>query len=184
MSGKKDPPEIKGGGEAEIWAAAMRDVRPLGGRKKKVAALAKREAGAGVREHIVLPPVTTAEKPGAGLDGRTDERLRKGKMEIDGRIDLHGCTRPQAETMLTRELLRFHAQGKRCILVITGKGRGSGGPDAAEWWEEKPGALKRDLGGWLDKTPLKEIVLRFYPAQKQHGGAGAFYVLLRRQRGQ
>lgn len=180
MPDKKDPPDMKDGDEAQVWAAAMRGVKPIEGRTPS-AAPPKRKPRGGVHERIVLPAPAQTGKVGAGLDGRSDERLRKGKMEIEGSIDLHGCTRPQAEAMLSKALVRFHAQGKRCILVITGKGRETGGA-AREWWEEKPGALKRDLGLWLEKEPLKDLVLRFYPAQRQHGGEGAFYVLLRRTR--
>ena len=44
------------------------------------------------------------------------------------------------------------------------------------------GVLRRNLPRWLTESPVRQIVLRLEPARSQHGGDGAFYVLLRRKR--
>jgi len=111
------------------------------------------------------------QHPGAGLDRNTDKRLKRGQMEIEGRIDLHGHNRDAAYELLRNFVTREAERGSRCVLVITGKGRG-----------DAPGVLRMAVPQWLSEMPLRDHVLRFYTAQPQHGGGGALYVLLRRRR--
>jgi DNA-nicking Smr family endonuclease len=59
-----------------------------------------------------------------GVDRRTDERLRRGRVDIDGRIDLHGLNQAQAHTALAAFISRGWHEQRRCVLVITGKGSG------------------------------------------------------------
>ena len=61
-----------------------------------------------------------------GLDRRTGERLKRGKLPIEGYLDMHGMTQSEAYNALDNFFLDSQAAGKRCVLVITGKGnRGS-----------------------------------------------------------
>ena len=114
------------------------------------------------------------------LDRRTDEKLRKGKMPIDGTLDLHGLNQTQAHSALENAVLRAASQQKRCLLVITGKGKtGKSGDD---WLTPSTGVLKSRVPQWLSVSPLSYHVLKYTPAQPQHGGSGALYVYLRRQR--
>lgn len=105
-------------------------------------------------------------------DDGTARQLRKGKWEIDKRIDLHGMTQAAAKTALEKFILAAARQNKRTLLVITGKGsRLAGG-----------GVLRRMLPLWLDLPPLKNIVLALTPARAEDGGEGAFYLRLRKQK--
>ncbi|MGH6948239.1 MAG: Smr/MutS family protein [Kiloniellales bacterium] len=63
-------------------------------------------------------------------------------------------------------------RGQRCLLVVTGKGRGGDGS----------GVLRRRLPAWLEASGHRRAILALAPARPQHGGSGAFYLLLRRQR--
>jgi len=110
--------------------------------------------------------------PNPGIDRRTAERLRKGRMEIDRRLDLHGLTEAVAHAALDRAVASAWRDGARLLLVITGKGSA----------KEGGGVLRRNLPRWLALGANAPRVLRIEPAQPQHGGGGAFYVLLRRQR--
>lgn len=117
-----------------------------------------------------------------GIDRRTQLRLKRGQIPIEARVDLHGLSRERAHAGLNAFLARQAAQGRRCVLVITGKGR----PDwqRPDWGSEEReiGVIRRALPGWLRDHPNKDRVLAFAPAQPQDGGAGAWYVLLRRRR--
>ncbi|WP_445680414.1 Smr/MutS family protein [Radicibacter daui] len=107
-----------------------------------------------------------------GLDRRTGERLRRGRMEISGRIDLHGMSQEKAHLALMGFVVHHWRVGSRCVLVITGKGpRGEG-------------ILRSAVPRWLADAPLKDKVLSFSDAQPADGGSGALYVLLKRQRQQ
>ncbi len=114
-----------------------------------------------------------------GLDRRSSERLAQGRMEIEARLDLHGRRLEEAHRALVRFIQASHAGGRRCVLVITGKG-GTKRADEGVMNEDAPGVLKRSLPRWLAAPPLADKVLVARPAQPKDGGAGAFYVLLRR----
>lgn len=105
-----------------------------------------------------------------GMDRRTADRFRRGRMEIQGRIDLHGMSQAEAHAALTGFIRASSVQGKRCVIVITGKGvRGEG-------------VLRRAVPHWLGDPALRPLIVSYTHAQPQHGGNGAYYVLLRRRR--
>ena len=109
---------------------------------------------------------------------RTDERkLKRGTVEIGGRIDLHGMTRDEAHRAARRFLFAMAAQGARMALVITGKGRSK---DLGRG-ESSDGVLRGEFPRWLAEGTLARSVLAWRPAAPRHGGDGAFYVLLRRK---
>jgi len=103
------------------------------------------------------------------LERRREKSLRQGDIEIDAKLDLHGLTQIEAFDALTDFMERKTKAGKRCLLIITGKGRGGSG------------VLRRSLQGWLDQLPQAKRILALRSAAPQHGGDGAFYVLLRKK---
>jgi len=106
-----------------------------------------------------------------GLDKRTFDRLRRERVPIDSWLDLHGFSQEEAHRALHDFLASSQAAGRRCLLVITGKGsRGDLGT----------GVLRRVVPMWLNRPPNRSRVLAFCHATPQHGGEGALYVLLRR----
>lgn len=114
------------------------------------------------------------------LDRRTAEKLRKGKIPIDGTLDLHGLNQTQAHMVLENAVLKAAEQQKRCLLIITGKGKT--GKSGEDWLTPSTGILKTRVPQWLSVSPLSYHVLKYIPAQPQHGGSGALYVYLRRKR--
>jgi DNA-nicking Smr family endonuclease len=112
------------------------------------------------------------------MDKKNFQRLVRGKLEIDGRLDLHGLTQEQAKIMLRSKLMQAHERGKRLILVITGKGK----QHTDEFNRQVVGVLRQNLPIWLRQAPLSSIVLEVTAAQARHGGDGAFYIYLRRNR--
>jgi DNA-nicking Smr family endonuclease len=113
------------------------------------------------------------------MDRKAFGKLKRGKLKPEGRIDLHGMTLAQAHPALNRFILGAHAQGKRLVLVITGKGRDRdhGGPIP-----ERPGILRHQVPHWLQTPPLNSAVLQISQAHLRHGGGGAYYVYLKRPR--
>ncbi len=114
------------------------------------------------------------------LDKRTDIKLKSGRMPIEGKLDLHGLTKAQAHEELNYFLQESHYQKKRTVLVVTGKGKSKSTSD--DWLTTGQGVLKNSVPQWLNENPLRRIVLKFYQAQPNHGGSGALYVYLKRQR--
>ncbi len=155
--------------EISLWRDAMRDVKPLRRVARRDPApepmpAATRRAAA---RHVALPH----HAPGTGIDRRSAQRLKRGRMEIEARLDLHGMTEAEAHGALERFIAGAAAAGRRCLLIVTGKGSGG-----------KIGVLRAAVPRWLGEGPNRGLVLDFVPAQPRDGGAGALYVLLRRRR--
>ena len=108
---------------------------------------------------------------GTGLDRRNSQRLKRGQMAIEARLDLHGMTQAEAHGALARFIARSFDEGRRAVLIITGKGMRDG-----------EGVLRRAVPRWLDDPALRPMILAREEAQPRHGGAGALDVLLRRRR--
>ena len=176
-----------------LWRMITADVKPLGPKKKRAPKSVMRKAGEikekGPGKNPVRtqkramsnhpdrpPPVTVRSKAhpelshGAapGVDRRTAMRLHRGQMEIQARLDLHGRTQDDAYRALCSFIDGAHGAGRRSVLIITGKGQG---------------VLKNAVPRWLNQPPLRGRILSFSYAQQKDGGAGALYVLLRRDRG-
>lgn len=109
------------------------------------------------------PPRQTLERP-------MRRSLARGRRRPDARIDLHGLTAAEAWPRLRAFLENARARDARLVLVITGKGSAGGG------------VLRREVPFWLSQPPLRAIVVGHEPAAQRHGGEGALYVQLRRDR--
>lgn len=119
----------------------------------------------------VAPPPRPRPRPSpAALDRPTREKLAKGRVPIEGRVDLHGLFQDEAHTLLLSFLRQASARGIRHVLVITGKGTSKGGG----------GVLRRMVPAWLQTAPFRELVSGFDEAARGHGGGGALYVRLKR----
>lgn len=192
MAKNRDPSDKNDGA---LFRRAMADATPLPKRRRiasKTPAVsvappkatkkkaAKPASTAMPQVHETSRPAQQAQTPMtsagnqhlAGIDRRTAERLRRGKLPIEARLDLHGRFQDEAHHALNAFITGSAAAGRRVVLVITGKGRVS----------EGGGVLRRSVPQWLRLPPCAVHVLAVMPAQPQHGGAGALYVMLRRKR--
>lgn len=124
-------------------------------------AIAKAEPPAPKAKPKLAPQAPPANRAG-------EKRVRRGKLEIGGTIDLHGHTQDSGRAALLRFLRAAQARGDRTVIVVTGIGRGG------------EGVLKRRLPEWLAERDIRHIVSGFAPAHRTHGGAGAFYVFIKR----
>jgi len=132
------------------------------------------------KEKIILPNFHEDNKINSpNMDKKNFKKLVKGKMEIEGTIDLHGLTADQAKIKLITFINHSYSLGKRLIIVITGKGKHKG---FDEFQRPINGVLRQNLPEWLSGPSVSNKVLQVIQAQPKHGGAGAFYVYLRRQR--
>jgi DNA-nicking Smr family endonuclease len=108
-----------------------------------------------------------------GIDPRLVGRLRRGEFAVQAHVDLHGMIQADAREALRTFVLESVRKGFRTVLVVHGRGRGSPGG--------RP-VLKHAAAGWLSHGELGAHVLAFATARPSDGGAGAMYVLLRRER--
>jgi DNA-nicking Smr family endonuclease len=188
MSGDDKPPRRLSDDDEALWHTITRSIVPLKRRRARriesqgVRAQSKPQVKLQAKPASISPtsprapaaPPSKAPPPLMPIDRRLKQRLARGQIEIDGRIDLHGRTLNEAHAALLRFLHRAQGEGLRTVLVITGKG----GPDP----ERGRGVLRRQVPLWLTLPDLRAYVLAVEEAHVAHGGAGALYVRLRRGR--
>ena len=165
------------------WTEFTRGVTPLPDRNG-----VPESAGAARTDAPTPPPRPTpvadrAEAATFSLNHRTRERLRRGKLQPEARLDLHGMRYADARRQVFRFLQQQHRQGVRLTLIITGRGgpRLAGDPPTDAGMPAR-GVLRRHLPRWLAEEGLREIVIDCCPAHASHGGDGAFYAYLRKPR--
>lgn len=128
-------------------------------------------------EPVPAPAAGKPAPPNAPLERRLRQKLARGRAAPDAVIDLHGMRRQEAFAALRQFLTEAQLSGARLVLVVTGKGRsGTAGNDGV-----LPGILRQSLPNWLREPFYHGIVAGFEEAQRPHGGAGAYYVRLRRR---
>ena len=189
MANKSDTPRRRrrvSRDESALFKHAMRDATPVNGGAGGDGAPIDEATGRPEPKHsprspapqISIAPGSAKHLPelrsgeAAGLDRRTMDRLRRGRMRVEARLDLHGHTQDEAQSALFDFLRRAQGAGKRCVIVITGRGRmGQGG-----------GVLRSQTPHWLNLPSLRPLVLGFASAQPKDGGSGALYVLLRKRK--
>jgi DNA-nicking Smr family endonuclease len=91
-------------------------------------------------------------------------------VDVGAALDLHGHTQQTGRAALARFLRAAQARGDRTVIVVTGVGRGG------------EGILRRSLPEWLAEADLRPLTSGYAQAHRIHGGAGAFYVFVRRPR--
>jgi DNA-nicking Smr family endonuclease len=180
----------------DLWLEMARSISPLRKRTSHYPAPVSASAVPTAKKHISLPSVQHTPMPSSnnkpppqitGLDRRTAQRLTRGQVEIDRRVDLHGSGIEMARVNLMGFLRDAQAMGARNVLVITGKGdspfsrhtlHGAGHFHAPE----RAGRLRRLVTEWFHEPEFRSLVAGFQPAHPKHGGGGAYYVRVRRIR--
>jgi len=175
-----------------LFRAAMVDVRPLDPRARE-----RREGPPPAAEgRPVTPPDAEAlaelcdivagsapfdltqtdehvEGAVVGLDPRLLRRVRAGEFAYQAHLDLHGMTVDEARPAVDTFLAEAYRSGKRCVLIVHGRGLNS---------KDQVPVLKSRLTSWLARGQFARLILAFTSARPCDGGAGALYVVLRRQR--
>ena len=181
--------------EAALWKKVAATVRPLAKgparvppiappsvRPPKPASRAPAAPGA-PRKPSSLPPPRRSHQA-ATLDSHWERRLRKGHVRPDMSIDLHGHTLASAQALLNEAIGRGLIRGARVLLVVAGRLRPGADRLPQMHGEPRPrGAIRASLADWLAASPHADQIVALRPAHISHGGAGAVYVILRRERG-
>lgn len=169
------------------FLSAMEDVTPIKAAKrvslyKKAAASETAQAARrlSAAEHLLKPvdplsdgevvqldPLDILEYRKPGVQHGVFKQLRMGRYTIDARLDLHRMKVEEARRAVFQFVRDCMEHDIRCALITHGKGEG----------RANPAVLKSHLNHWL---PQISEVLAFHSAQKQHGGLGACYILLKK----
>ena len=188
---RKTPKRLSSEDEA-LWRKVVEKATPLAKNRPRAQPPAKAQREPEPKPAFVPQPFAVGEtaqprqapkpaaKPAPAMDRKAYTRLKRGKLKPEARIDLHGMTLAEAHPRLLKFIHSVHADGKRLVLVITGKGRTR--PEDEGPIPSRPGVLRRQVPDWLSRPPLSALVLEITPANLRHGGEGAYYVYLRRTR--
>ncbi|PHS78975.1 MAG: hypothetical protein COB59_04390 [Rhodospirillaceae bacterium] len=167
--------------DAALWTAVTKTVDPLPGRDvppDKIDAKPLPPKYALIRRRETVPMIPKAPLPELshgnqpGLDKSTAKRLRRGKVQITARLDLHGMTQNEARPALADFIDRAWYAGKREVLVITGKGTRADGA---------VGVLRQAVPRWLNEAENRLRITAFTHASAKDGGEGALYIRLKKR---
>lgn len=182
MSDEPDP--------EELFREAMSDVVPL--TRKRVepeperaeltpAQIERREAAEGRRpgrnsedpnyltlgEVTPLHPRDTLAWKKDGVQHAVFAKLKAGRYELDGQLDLHRHTVREARQAVFEFFALAQHKGWRTILISHGRGERS----------PTPARIKSYVAHWLGQLP---DVNAYHSAAAHHGGTGAVYVMLKK----
>lgn len=121
----------------------------------------------------LVRPAAAEHRPARAFDETTRRKLSKGRLPLEAKVDLHGLSQNEAHGLLLSFLHRAYSDGRRHVLVVTGKGASFG----------SDGVLRRAVPAWLAAPPFRALISGYDSAARRHGGAGALYVRLRRRSG-
>lgn len=181
--------------EVQLWQQVKRTIEPKADPKKEIeeflAALAgfksnTRSTSSNIASPLkpkepkrtyevpsYVPPISKSKnsnKINAPIDNPTVRKLSKGRLPIEARIDLHGMTQVQAHRTLLNFVQDAYSSSLRIVLVITGKGR------------INEGILRNGVPNWLREDAFSTYVSGFRSAHTSHGGSGALYVRIRKNK--
>ncbi len=192
--------------EHRLWRAVVKDARPLSSGQiipepeQSVLSFSNSKSDDSARPAIRPKPLATivqsrpkaarlpaSPPPLTGLDRRTSQKLARGQIAADARLDLHGLHQDEAHAALQRFLSRSRDGGLRCVLVITGKGESPFARHtlhSTRYHEasDHSGVLRSALPQWLSEPQFRTEIAGFQPAHPRHGGGGAFYIWLRKRK--
>lgn len=114
-------------------------------------------------------------------DKKTITKIKKGKISIEAILDLHGMNKNNAYERLIRFISDSHSKNRRLVLIITGKGNNTKNDDLY-MDETEYGVLRNKLPKWLEAPKLSKMVLSYSQATNMHGGQGAWYVFLKKNK--
>jgi DNA-nicking Smr family endonuclease len=171
----------------DLFRAAMSDVAPLKAAPKparprappSASQLARRANAESAAQAAVDPNYLTSGQvkqlaPHELVSWKKDgvqegvfKKLRLGKYPLEGTLDLHRKTVKEARVLVFDFIRMALAKRWRCVLINHGRGEQS----------PTPARIKSYVIHWLGQMPE---VLAYHHPERQHGGAGAVYVLLRK----
>lgn len=160
------------GEERRLWrrvARTVRSAKPLPAEEEPVApAKTVVKAAKPSKSARSAPPAKSPPRgPKPLADRGGEKRVRRGRVEIAAKLDLHGHSQDSGRAALARFL--SSAPAPSTVLVVTGKGRA--GQDSV---------LRKRLPDWLASPEIRPLISGYAQAHPSHGGGGAFYIFVRR----
>ena len=137
------------------------------------------------KQEVITPNVRTVIKNSEFSLEKIDLKkgIKKGFFHIDKKVDFHGKSLLESEEQFNNTIIQSYNSGQRCLLFVTGKGLFK-----SKNYEEsdKPklyhGIIRTSFVEWARSKKFSKYILSFEQASIEHGGDGAFYVYLRKNK--
>lgn len=107
------------------------------------------------------------------VDGSLAKRFKREEFKVEATLDLHGITEKEAFERVCDFIKSAYHQKMRCVLIVTGKGL-----DDTLFSER--GVLRKSVPSWLSEADISSLILAYKNPSEALGGAGALYILLRK----
>ncbi len=150
--------------EKKIWKQVSKTVTPR--REKSAKPMPSRSEFAALMRIPPDIPLTRRDLPQT-LEINQDKKVRRGRVEIDAKIDLHDMTQAEAKPALCKAIIRASNRNYQCVLVVTGKGL------------RLNGVLRRNFPYWIQDPQIRPLIATYAQAHIRHGGLGAWYVFIK-----
>jgi DNA-nicking Smr family endonuclease len=166
--------------EAELWSKVVTTIQPLSRDKKQSQSIKNdlkslsRAPAKPAAEHQPSTRRNGRPRLGSTLDGSWDRRLRKGDLEPDRVLDLHGMYLDTAWRAIDHALEQAIIGGERVVLLIAGHHRPGDVP-------VKRGRIRASVHDWLSASRHAPQIAAVRAAHRRHGGGGSLYLILRRR---
>ena len=180
--------------EEDYFLQNIKGVKPIKKKnhiKKKIKKIPKKiiEKGELKKKKTTAKEASKIQQPTFMIEfGKTNKKLKAGKISIDKKIDFHGKTLCEAEIFFKKSLIENYNQQKRCLLFITGKGLNKRNYSDSDFSEQKPklfyGRIRSAFLDWVKKPEFGKFILTVEKANIENGGDGAFFVYLRKKSNQ
>ena len=108
------------------------------------------------------------------------KKIKKGKIKISKKIDLHGYSLVEAEKIFEEEIEGSYFSNTRLLLFVTGKGVKNtiNQENSGQLYH---GKIRSNIQRWVYNEKNKRKISYFSQAHPAHGGAGSFYVYIRKK---
>ena len=164
----------------EFWQETVRGIKPLP--EKNGVPTVKKTFLKKTQKEDIVPLKLFKHELGLGthadIDRNTMRRFKRGEFPVEGVLDLHGYTEDKAYDAVRRFVTESYLAGKRCVMIITGKGLYHRDEDVFQ----PKGVLRERVPQWLNQDNLKQLILTYIHPSAKMGGEGALCLLLRRSR--
>ncbi len=169
--------------DTDFWFEAVKDVKS---EKRRNIVIDKKNPAVKIKPHqqyAVKQEFSTYSKDvddfEGGIDKATLKRFKKEEFAIEAVLDLHGLTEDAAFEKVDNFIPQCYNQGKRCIVIVTGKGLSV--HEGEDIFTPK-GILRKQVPQWLNMPRLRGMILVYKHPSERLGGQGALYILLRRNK--
>ena len=114
------------------------------------------------------------------IDKKKLSLLKRGKLQPEFILDLHGMNTVTAKKRSIEFIRLNYLNGKRLLLIITGKGKSL----KTSFFENKTqiGIIRKSLKAWLYESDMRTKILGVVSSHIIHGGEGAFYIYLKKNK--